>query len=242
MVSSPKPGALLPVVPNLALLAGPLTPPPALTEEETRNRFLHLARAFLRAVCVREQPLALFLDDLQWLDDASRELVAHIATDTAIEGLLVVGAVRVGEGTSTEGALALFERLERAGVSVRRLTLGGLAPEHTGHLLADALDAPTADVAPLAAVVHDKTQGNPFALGEFLRTLRERDVLRYDEEARRWRWALDAARAITVSDSVAGLLAERLGRLPEATRDALRWGACVGGRFDLETLAIVRAR
>ncbi|MDB4930913.1 MAG: Sensor protein, partial [Myxococcaceae bacterium] len=235
-------GVLTPMVPNLELLLGPLAEPPRVTDEEARNRFLHLARSFVRAVCRPEHPVVLFLDDLQWVDGATFKLIEQLVADRATAGLLVVGAYRDNEVDPAHPVFGMAERLERDGAAVRRVTVEGLAAPDLQRLLADALGAAAGEVSALGALVFEKTQGNPFAVGEVLRVLHERRALAYHPGARRWTWDVAAIEALGLPSNVVELLAERMRRLGDATRTALQFAACVGNRFDLETLAVLCGR
>src|SRR6202043_1969362 len=85
------------LVPELELVIGKQAPVPDLPPQDAQNRFQMVFRRFLGVFARLEHPLALFLDDLQWLDAATLGLVAHLVTHPEVRHLLLVGAYRDNE-------------------------------------------------------------------------------------------------------------------------------------------------
>ncbi|MBV8634090.1 MAG: GAF domain-containing protein, partial [Burkholderiaceae bacterium] len=105
------------------------------------------------------------------------------------------------------------------------------------ELLADTLHASHSATAPLAALIHRKTLGNPFFVGQFLKSLHRDRLLQF--QAGRWQWSVEQIEAQGITDNVVDLLMKELRRLPEATRHLLTLASCIGNRFELATLATV---
>lgn len=199
--------------------------------------------AFLSVFAGPEAPLALFLDDLQWADPATLRVLGALLRLPEPTHLLVLGASRdnqLGEGHALvhPPAQALAE-LQGGPADVRRVKLHGLRPEEVRALVADTVHRSAAEVEPLAALVAEKTSGNPFFVGVFLRTLHDGGLLRFCAERRAWVWDLEDIEALGVTANVADLLAHRIDRLPPETQRVLRVAACLGGTFDLALLAAV---
>jgi serine/threonine protein kinase len=85
------------LIPELALIIGEQPPIVELPPQEGQNRFQRVFRRFLGVFARPEHPLALFLDDLQWLDNATLEMLEHLATHSEVRHLLLVGAYRDNE-------------------------------------------------------------------------------------------------------------------------------------------------
>jgi predicted ATPase/signal transduction histidine kinase len=227
------------LVPELTHLIGPQPEVPPLGPSESENRFQHTLLAFVSAFCRPERPLVLFLDDLQWADAASLRLVESLLA-AGTRNLLVIGAYRDTDIDATHPLALTVGRLERV-VAVGRMVLSPLGREHVTALLCETLrEAPEA-VASLASLVLEKTRGNPFFIAQFLWTLHD-DRLITLSDRQRWTWDVERIRARDITDNVVELLLGKLRKLPAETQDALRLAACVGNRFDLETLALVRER
>jgi predicted ATPase/class 3 adenylate cyclase len=229
--------ALLPLVPTLERVLGPLPALGDAASAEVQNRFRSAAQAFVRAVCAPERPLVLFLDDLQWADMASLEVLRWIVTDPNGAHLLIVGAYRASEVPSGHPLRELLEAVRVARLPTHALHLDDLAFADVRSLVADTLHVSPEAAAELAALVHGKTRGNPFFVRRFIQSLYDDGHLDFDGETLRWRWDVESIAALNVTDNVVDLVAAQLGRLAPDTRDAVETAACVGGWFDLSTLS-----
>ena len=85
------------LIPELELVIGKQPPVPELPPQEEHRRFQTVFRRFLSVFARAEHPLVLFLDDLQWLDLATLELVQHLVTESEVRYFLLVGAYRDNE-------------------------------------------------------------------------------------------------------------------------------------------------
>ena len=85
------------LVPELELVIGKQPDPPDLPHQQSQNRFEAVLRAFIGVFARKENPLVLFLDDLQWLDSATLKLLEQLLTDSSVQHLLLIGAYRDNE-------------------------------------------------------------------------------------------------------------------------------------------------
>ena len=219
------------VVPELELLTGPLPAVAELTPAEAEVRFTGALRRLLQVLAGPDHPLVLFLDDVQWADGALLRLVGDVATDGATRHLLLVLAWRDADLPAAHPVVGLLDRIG----SAHRIRLAGLEPAHLVDWLADGLRCPPEQAAPLAALVHAKTGGNPFFVEQLLRRLQADDLI--TSEGSGWRVDPRAVEQSDLADHVAELLQQDLDRLPRATREALALAACLGARFALDQLA-----
>ncbi|MGK3985124.1 AAA family ATPase [Sorangium sp. So ce136] len=227
------------LVPQLELVVGEQPKVQELPAAEAQNRFNLVFQQFLGVLATSEQPLAIFLDDLQWADLASLKLIQHLTTHPDIPPVLLIGAYRDNEVGPSHPLLLALDELRKAGARVSEVQLGPLSAEQTRELVADALPGAGADVvAPLSALVHEKTGGNPFFLVQMLPTL-NRDGLLCRVPDGGWRWDAAGVRAKDYSDNVVDFMAGRLRLLPVETQHLLRLAACVASTFSLKTLAII---
>jgi PAS domain S-box-containing protein len=230
---------MIDVVPELKLLVGEQPPVPELPPQQAQSRLQLVFRRFLGVFARPEHPLALFLDDLQWLDAATLEVLADLLTQADVQQLLVIGAYRDNEVDSAHPLMRKLEAIRKAGAFVQEVRLAPLAREGLGRLIADTLSCVPTVAAPLARLVHDKTGGNPFFAIQFISALAEEGLLRFDHDAARWRWELDRLHAKGYSDNVADLMAGKLTRLPVETQAALQQLACLGNVAEIPLLSIV---
>lgn len=227
------------LVPGLEAVAGKQPPVSVLPPLEAQNRFHRTFQRFLSVFATPERPLVLFLDDLQWADSASLELLKFLATHPDTPPLLWVGAYRDNEVGATHPLARALEEIRQAGTRLGDIPLGPLAPEQTWRLVADALPGTPLEVArALGAVLQAKTGGNPFFLLQVLQTLYQ-DGLLVRAPQGGWRWDEAGVRAKAYSDNVLDFIAGRLRLLPEPTQRLLCQAACVGNAFSASTLALL---
>ena len=230
------------LVPQLGLVIGPQPPVPELplTESEARLRRV-FGRLFARCA-TPEHPLAMFIDDMQWADTASLQLIANLLTDGDTRHLLIIGAYRDNEVDPAHPTVRALEAARQGGARIRDLVLEPLPEDDLGRLVADTVHASPAEAAPLARLVRDKTGGNPFFAIQFLTALHHKRLIWFDREAYRWRWDAARIRAEGYTDNIAELVRGRLYALPSETQAALQRAACIGGTIDDATLAMAGER
>lgn len=204
-----------------------------------QDRVVVAFQRLLDALATEETPVVLLLDDLQWADPASLELLERCLLDGSRRALLVLAAWRDGEVGHSHPLRAALDRLVGGGLEPTKLTLSPLEPAAVRDLLADVLSAGRAEVGSLAGEVAVASGGNPLFALALLGTLLERGLLRRERVTDRWRWEAHAVTSVGVADDVADLLAQHLARLPAAQRELLTTAAALGGGFP--TTALERA-
>ncbi len=231
---------LIDLIPEIEFVIGPQAPVQALGAAEAQSRFAAVFRSFLQVFCSPEHPLVLFLDDLQWADPASLKLLQLSLTAEDVQHLLVIGAYRDNEVDAAHPLVAVLDELCKAGTSVRTLSVAPLALPHVTELLAETLNRSPTDVEPLARLIYEKTQGNPFFLSQLLQTLHKKALLTFDVSSRAFRWDLKGIREVAASGNVVAFMAGKIRHLPARTQPALELAACIGHRFDLRTLSVIQ--
>jgi PAS domain S-box-containing protein len=227
------------LIPELELVIGPQPPIPELPPQDGKNQFQMVFRRFLSVFAREEHPLALFLDDLQWLDAATLELLEHLVTHPEVQHLLLVGAYRDNEVGPAHPLLRTFEAIRGAGARVEEIVLTPLGVDDIGRLVTDALHCRPERAQPLAQLAHEKSGGNPFFAIQFIVALAEEGLLAFDPAARAWSWDADRIRARTGTDNVMDLMAEKLERLSAITQESLKQLACLGDGAEIATLTMV---
>src|SRR6195256_6257081 len=227
------------LVPELKLIIGAQPPVPDLPPQDAQNRFQLVFRRFLNVFARPQHPLALFLDDLQWLDAATLDLLEHLLTHSEVRHLLLVGAYRDNEVSPSHPLLRTLEAIRKAGARVQEIVLAPLGLDGTGRLIADALRCEPERARPLAELVQEKTEGNPFFAIQFFTALADEGLLAFDAVALAWQWDIDRISAKNYTDNVVELMAAKLKRASTTTQEALKHLACLGNVVDIATLALV---
>ena len=234
----PNAQLVIDLVPDLKLIIGPQEPVAELSPQQAQARFQRVLQRFVSVFGRNEHPLALFLDDLQWLDRASLDLLRNLVIHEDGMHLLLVGAYRDNEVGSTHPLRVTLAAVREA-ATVGEVHVTSLDREDVRALIADALHYRRDQIDPLADVVYEKTAGNPFFVIQFLHELAGEGCLAFDASSGTWTWDLTQIQAKGYTENVFDLLAGKLDRLSAATQESLRGLACFErGRTD--ALSIVQ--
>jgi len=227
------------LVPELEFVIGKQPPVADLPPQEARGRFQLVFRRFLGVFARSEHPLTLFLDDLQWLDTATLELLERLVTDPDVRHVLLIGAYRDNEVSSSHPLVRTLVAIREAGAKVQEIVLAPLGLDDIERLVVDAVHGDPSSAGPLALLVHEKTGGNPFFAIQFLMALAEEELLRFDRGSSAWAWDLNRIRAKGYSSNVVDLMLGKLRRLPLHSQTALQQLASLGNVAEFTTLSLV---
>ncbi len=230
---------LIEVIPELESIIGKQPTVPELSGSAAQNRFNLLLGKFVRVFTAEDHPLVIFLDDLQWADLASLNLLKLLMDESGAGYLLVLGAYRDNEVFPAHPLMLTLAEIQKQGAKLNTLKLNPLGEMDITRLIADTLLCSVKVALPLSQLVYQKTQGNPFFTTQFLQGLYEEKCIRFDAEAGYWRWDLRKARQLALTDNVVEFMVGRLQKLTEATQKVLKLAACIGNQFDLRTLAVI---
>ncbi|MBP0009221.1 AAA family ATPase [Roseofilum sp. Belize Diploria] len=247
------------VIPELERIIGEQPPVPELSGSAAQNRFNLLFEKFIAVFTTKKHPLTLFLDDLQWADSASLNLLKVLIGDNRMGYLLLLGAYRDNEVFPAHPLMLTLAELKKRDdlpewadfsdrdalqtakeqkTTISTLTLAPLSVAHVNQLVAATLSCSVELARPLTDLVHQKTKGNPFFTTQFLKGLYEDRLIILNPNLGYWEFDLVKVRDELLTDDVVEFMAGRLHKLPEGTRKVLKLAACIGNQFDLETLAI----
>jgi predicted ATPase/signal transduction histidine kinase/ActR/RegA family two-component response regulator len=228
------------LIPELEFVIGRQPPVATLPATEAESRFHMVFRSFLGVFARKEHPLALFLDDLQWLDAATLKLLEHLMTHPDVRHLLLIGAFRDNEVSTSHPLMQTLDAIRGTAAVVRDIALAPLTLEDVTQFVADTLRCERRSAGPLARLVYDKTLGNPFFAIQFLTALAEEGLLAFEPDPAAWTWDLARIRAKGYTDNVVELMVGKLKRLSDTTQDRLRQLACVGNTAEIATLTLVQ--
>ncbi len=225
------------MIPELELVIGEQPTLAEVEPQSAQNRFYQAFRSLVGVFARPGQPLVLFIDDLQWLDAATLQLVERLILEPDAHNLLVVGAYRDNEVDAAHPLSASLRAVRAAGARVSEIALTPLRAPQLAELFADVLHTGARRTRELAALVAEKTGGNPFFAIQFVTELAEDGLLAFDRDWGGWRWDVRRIRARGITDNVAELMAGRLARLSPEARGTLARLACLGNVVDARTLS-----
>ncbi|MEG4968097.1 AAA family ATPase [Microcoleus sp. B6-A1] len=228
---------LIDVIPELERIIGAQLPATELSGSAAQNRFNLLMQKFVQVFTSKEHPLVMFLDDLQWADSASLNLLQLLMIDTGY--LLVLGAFRDNEVSPVHPFILTVDEIVKTGATVNTITLQALSQPDMNLLVADTLNSESSLAQPLTKLVYQKSQGNPFFATQFLKALHNDKLISFNWDIRHWQCDIAQVKALAITDDVVEFMALQLQKLPQATQDVIKLAACIGSQFDLNKLAIV---
>ncbi len=237
---------LIEVIPELENIIGNQPLAPELSGTAAQNRFNLLFQKFVQVFTSKDHPLVIFLDDLQWADSASIDLLKILIEET--EYLLVLGAYRDNEVSPIHPFILALNEMVKSGATIHTITLSSLSPNDLNQLVSETLNSPLSLTASLTELIYQKTQGNPFFATQFLTALHDDDLITFNRHQSSlilgriqggWQCDIAQVKALAITDDVVEFMALQLQKLPLETQDILKLAACIGAEFDLNTLVIV---
>ena len=225
------------ILPDLELVIGSQPDIPDLSARKTQNRFNSIFIKFIKVFARREHPLILCLDDLQWIDSASLQLLQFLSKNLDSGYLLIVGTYRNDEPSKDR---LLKNAIAQIGLNIKvnEIKLLPLSLDDTNQLLIDTLDRPKQDILPLAELLFDRTQGNSFFLHQLLQTLHSEKLITFDFDRSIWQWQIEEIQRTAIANyNIVDLVINNLTKLSDASQNVIKIAACIGERFDLATIA-----
>ncbi|MDJ0718605.1 MAG: AAA family ATPase, partial [Prochloraceae cyanobacterium] len=230
---------IIDVIPELELIIGQQPAVPVLPPTEAQNRFNLVFTNFIQMFTKPEHPLVIFFDDLQWADTASLQLMQLLMTAPDRQYLFLIGAYRDNEVSAAHPLRLTLDEIQKAGAILTHICLSPLDLPKANELISDTLKCTPEKSQALAELIHAKTNGNPFFMNEFLKSLYAEKIFYFDHKQGAWQWDLAEIKTKGITNNVAELMALKIQKLKPQTQEALKLAACIGNQFDLQTLAIV---
>ncbi|MCP4137087.1 MAG: serine/threonine-protein kinase PknK, partial [bacterium] len=229
------------VIPEVELIIGRQQDVVELNPEEARNRFNIVFKNFIKVFASGDHPLVLFLDDLQWADQASLNFMRNMIIDPGMESLLLIGAYRDTEVSETHPLMGVLDEIGKEEVLIKKIVLAPLSTRHVNDFVSEVLRCSKERSQSLAELVHGKTGGNPFFVKQFMKTLYDNGLLEIDP-VKGWFWDIDRIGETNITANVVELMANKIDGLNNKAREILKTAACIGDRFDLKTLSAVTGK
>lgn len=233
---------IIDVIPEVERIIGSQPDVPELGPTESLNRFNRVLQQFIHVFCKPEHPLVLFLDDLQWTDSSSLKLLKLLISDKNSQYLLLIGAYRDNEVDATHALILTLEEIQNKSVSINNIILQPLQINHVNQLVSDTLRVDQEKSLPLAELVFNKSQGNPFFLTQLLKSLYQDQLLSFNFNEGCWLWDIQLLKDIDITDNVVELMINQIQKLSPTTQNILKLAACIGDKFTLDVLSIVHQK
>ena len=234
----PNGQVIIEVIPEVELIIGKQREFPTLGPAENVNRFNYVFENFINTFASKGHPLVIFLDDLQWVDSASLKLIEMFIT-TKTQYLYLIGAYRDNEVDSAHPLMLTVDEIKKSGADIEILKLSSIKKIHANQLISETFSCDLKQSNPLAELCFTKTRGNPFFLNQFIQSLCQEKLIEFSNNKRIWQWDDNKIKQAEITDNVIDFMISKIKKLSDNTGQILSLGACIGNRFDLNTLSIV---
>jgi histidine kinase len=197
-------------------------------------------RKFLETVCDPARPIIMVIDDIQWINQAGLALLQLMATNTQMDGLILVCSYRENEVTHDHPASCMLKEAKKHAhpENMHSISIGNLQNSHIVDMLVDLSSRRPQEVESLVNMLQARTHGNPFFLLQYLRLLEKNELIRRSTTDMAWTWSEnDILANLNVTDNVAEFVSHNIQKLPPSTREALKVAACFGWRFDINLVS-----
>ncbi|MBU4305162.1 MAG: AAA family ATPase [Candidatus Omnitrophica bacterium] len=228
------------VIPELEILVGSQPEVMPLPPVESKNRFNDLFGRFLTCLASEENPLTIFIDDLQWCDTATFDFLGNIfANYKEHKYLFFIGAYRHNEVNSTHPLTKLIRDIKKDKWPLKEIALGPLDSKHCYEMVSYILDSTLSQTEELSAFIAGLSEGNPLFVSEILSYLHNENLLFWDEK-RHWKWDFNRIRTSDMPSTVVALFSSKVQKLPPQTIELLEYCACMGNCFSPTEIALIK--
>ncbi|CAJ1940060.1 unnamed protein product [Cylindrotheca closterium] len=211
-----------------------------------QERIKFAFRILMRVVSSYFSPLVLVLDDLQWSDVASLEVIDYLISDKHNpNAIMVIGLYRSNEVDDTHILThmkkGLNEKMVKSQFHMTHIEVGNFFPADVNRVIMKMLDVDDPKMTRgLADICHKRTLGNPYFVVEFITMLKDEGLLEFNLGLLKWVWDEKTIESATVStDNVVDLVQGRMIKLEPDQLLTLQYAACLGATFDRSALELI---
>ncbi|MGZ3773085.1 MAG: sensor histidine kinase [Pseudobdellovibrionaceae bacterium] len=229
---------LVDVLPQLESLVGRGPAVPELSFQESQIRFRLTFQNFINVFTQKEHPLTIFLDDVQWIDSASLELIKELLINDKMGCLFIIMAYRENEVTVSHPFSLWLDEMNHTAIKLSKIELKSISVESLKHFVSDTLSCSLEKADPLAALIYDKTLGNPFFVIQFLQSTYSEGFVIFDDVKREWTWDIEKIRKKNYTDNLVDFVTKKIADLPPSAKELLMIFSCLNVITDINTFSL----
>lgn len=230
---------LIDLEPELEKFFGPQPKLGQVSPQEARYRFYNVFNAFLQAVCRPENPMVIFIDDWQWADSASLQLIKQLDVGNSLRYVLIIAAYRNNEVTPVHPFNGVIEYLRAKDIPIQSLEVRNLYRDDVLKIISDSLKPGLEASDDLASLIQNKTQGNPYFVISYIKHLYNFHFLTFNASKNKWEWHADENDNKKLPVTIIDLFVEKIKTFNPELQRLLSQASCLGNRFNPELLSII---
>lgn len=238
MVLGENGGLITEVIPYLEKVIGKQPPVSKLQPAESEFRFRGVMLDFIYAFTSHGSPLVIFMDDLQWADLPSLNLIERILVTSGNNKILIIGTYRDNEVNEMHPLTMTMQQLKAGSINIHEIRLNQLDENTTIQMVADSFGMAVNDARELGQITYKKTSGNPFFINRFLKSLYLDNLVIYNS-AGEWKWEKSILEGLAYADNVIDLMSREMVSLPITSRETIKAAAVLGNTFNLKQLSLI---
>ncbi len=204
---------------------------------QAEKRFYFVFKNFIKTF-TEVSTIVLFLDNLQWIDNASCRLLEEVFADSDIRNMMIIGAYREEEVDNTHQLSITLNEIGKILDNINTITLHPLDFHAINNIVADTLKCNNEKSSELSNLILEKTNGNPFFVRQFLQTLYD-DNLIYLSDSKSWEWNQDGITKKKSTENVVEMMIDKICRLDDKVQLVLQIASCVGNPFKLSMISMI---
>lgn len=230
------------LIPELEWFTGTPDNVTELDPEAAHHRFRNAIRKFVRVFAKKEHPLVLFIDDLQWADPATIDLIHYLLHSSETENLLIIGAYRDNEIQVGHPFEIMLKNMKKEELKVTKISVEPLQLDHVEKWVEETLFLKGNDAVFLAEMVYRISNGNPFYMIQLFQSLHDEKILHFHHEQAKWLVNHALLKQIPVSETIIDMILKRMQKLSKETIEILQLAACYGNTFNLKDLTTITGK
>lgn len=203
--------------------------------QKLKRRLEKVFQKFIYVAAKELFPLVIFIDDLQWADKPSWDIIESINETLTQVDLYMIMAYR---NNKEEYRVKVEELLKKPTVNGDRyeIDLGDISKDHIKSMLIEIFEGEIDNVNDLALMIYSKTLGNPLYIKQIIQLLLDNKGIYYNFEEKKWHTKSESLHTINLPTGIEDIINRRISSLSKETKELLEMGACIGNRFDIELL------
>ncbi len=238
---------ILAIAPRWKTLFPDIAPLPLLNPKEQQSRIQFAVSLFLKSVLKITKPILFFVDDWQWADEASIELLRSISGDVSLQKLFLALAYRHNETDRTHPFIQALNDIEvnqkdelaDSNLIVDSIELNPLTVADTNEIIAETFSCTTDETKTLGELIYAKTQGNPFFINQLLDYLYAKKHIWLDVTVYSWKWDIASIRELVVTENIATVIIDKINNISPENLEILTFASCLGNEFSLASLRFI---
>ncbi|HQW83065.1 MAG TPA: adenylate/guanylate cyclase domain-containing protein [Ferruginibacter sp.] len=238
---------IIAIAPRWKTLFSNISPLPMLNPKEQQSRIQFAVSLFIKSILKIVKPVLFFVDDWQWADEASIELLRSISGDVNLKKLFLALAYRQNETDSTHPFIRALtdielnqkEALTDSNLIVDSIEIKPLTVTDTNELLAETFSCITDETNTLAGLIFAKTQGNPFFIIQLLDYLYTKKLIWLNVSDCSWKWNITGIRELVVTENIATVIIDKINNISPQNLEILTFASCLGHEFSLSSLRFI---